>query len=153
MNDKAQYDLAMMYLLGHNTQVDKNLAFSWLDSASDLGNLDAKYNLALMYYQGDSIKTDVNKSAELLESAALKGHPGAIKNIGLIYMQLIQFDNAAKWLEINANNGDIHTYYLLAEVYCNQEKYIEAKKWAKKSIDAGNIEAQKLWKKHDLGKY
>ena len=153
MNSKAQYDLAMIYVLGQNTKINKSLAFSWLDSASDLGNKDAQYNLALMYYQGDSIKIDVKKSAELLESAAIKGHKGAIENIGLIYMQLIQFDKAEKWLKINANNGNTNSYYLLSEVYCNQEKYAQAKKWARKSLDAGHVEAEALWKKYNLEKY
>ena len=153
MNKRAQYDLAMMYLLGHNTNVNQSLAFSWMQSASDLGNVEALYNLALMYYQGNGTKQDVKKSAEILESAAIKGHKGAVKNIGIIYMQLLKFDKAEKWLKINANNGDINAYYLLTEVYCNQEKYTEAKKWAIKAIDAGHIETEELWKKNNLEKY
>lgn len=153
MNARAQYDLAMMYLSGHNTEIDKELALTWLDSAADLGDINAQYNLALMYYQGDSIDQNVTKSAELLESAALKGHKGAIQNIGLIYMQLIKFDKAVQWLTVNAHNGDTNAYYLLAEVYCNQKRYTNAKKWAQKAMDAGYPEAAELWKKHNLKKY
>ena len=153
MNARAQYDLAMAYLLGNNAQVDKKLAFTWLDSASDLGNADAQYNLALMYYQGDGVEQNVTKSTQLLQSAATQGHKGAIKNIGLVYMQNYQFDEAIEWLEINANDGDANAYYLLAEIYCGKEKFVDAKKWAAKAMEAGDVKAGELWKKYDLKSY
>jgi len=153
MDATAQYDLAMMYLSGHYVKQDLNLAFTWLGSSADLGNANAQYNLALMYYKGDFTDQNVTKAAELLESAALQAHQGAIKNIGIVYMQLIKFDKALKWLKINAQSGDTNSYYLLAEVYCNQENFSEAKTFAKKSIESGNVYAKKLWDKYELSKY
>jgi TPR repeat protein len=68
-------------------------------------------------------------------------------------MQLLKFDKAIPWLEKNANNGDVNAYYLLAEAYCNEEKFKDAKKWAQKSIDNGNSDAVELYKKFNLDKY
>ena len=149
----AQYDLGMMYLSGYNVEKNSIAAFNWLRSASELDHADAEYNLALMYYNGDGVDLNVTASVELLEKAAKQGHIGATQNIGRIYMQLLKFDNALYWLEINAQAGDKEAYYLLAEIYAGQEKFTKAKKWAKKSILNGNIAASELWKKYDLEKY
>ena len=68
-------------------------------------------------------------------------------------MQIIKFDKASKWLEINAKDGDKEAYYLLAEIYCEQSKFKQAKKWAKKSIEDGNPKASELYEKYKLKKY
>jgi len=68
-------------------------------------------------------------------------------------MQLLKFDKAIQWLKVNAHNGDTNAYYLLAEAYCQQEKFEDAKIWAKKSIKAGNVDAIKLYEKYNLEKY
>ena len=113
MNAQAQYDLGMMYLGGHNVKQDSKLAFTWLDSSSNLGHLDANYNEALMYYEGDIIDRNVTKSLQLLEMAASGGHKKSIANIGRIYMQELKFDKAKKWLKVNAQDGDTEAQNLL----------------------------------------
>jgi hypothetical protein len=68
-------------------------------------------------------------------------------------MQLLKFEEASKWLEKNAANGDDSAYYFLAEVYCQLEEFKKAKEWAQKAIDIGNKEAKLLYEKHELQKY
>lgn len=146
----AQYDLAMMYLSGQNVKEDHKEAFKWLEKASKQDNLNAKYNMAFMYYKGDSVDSNVSKTALLLDDIAKKGHQGAKANVGRIYLQLLKFDKAIYWLEKNANDGDNEACYLLAEIYCSEGKYKEAKPWAKKAIDSGNLTAKELWSKYKL---
>jgi TPR repeat protein len=149
-DSRAQYDLAMMYFDGYNIKQNHKKAFKWLSKSSDLNNTKAKYNLALMYYNGDSTDMNVTKTAVLLDEIALKGHKLAKENVGRIYMQLLKFDKAIYWLKQNAKNNDKEAYYLLAEIYCSQGKYKEAKPWAKKAMDSGNLTAKELWDKYKL---
>jgi len=151
-NANAQYDLGMKYLSGYGVNKDAKKAFDLLTKSSNLSNINAQYNLALMYYNGDTVDQNVTKTAELLDKAAVQGHKGAIQNIGRIYMQLLKFDKASKWLEINAQEGDDSSYFL-AEIYCELEKFKQAKKWAKKAMDTGNKDAEGLWQKYRLEKY
>ncbi len=150
---RAQYDLGMFYLQGNHVTQNYKAALQWLQKASAQGYPDAQYNLALMYYRGDATDQNVTKTAELLEQAAQQGHKGAIANIGRIYMQLLDFENAALWLEKNALNNDTEAYYLLAEIYCAQEKFAQAKQWAQKAKEHGNAQAEALWKKYRLQEY
>jgi len=154
LNDAiAQYDLGMMYLSGYIVDKDSIAAFNWLTSASQQNHIEAEYNLALMYYNGDGVDINATASVELLDRAAKKGHIKATKNIGRIYMKLLKFEDALYWLEINAQAGDKEAYYLLAEIYTEQEEFAKAKIWAKKSILNGNVAASELWKKYNLEKY
>jgi len=115
-NSNALLDLGIMYLIGKDTHKDVKKAFEYLTKSSQLKNSEAQFNLALMYYNGDGVDANVSKSAELLESAANSGNKKAIKNVGRIYMQLLKFENAKKWLEINAKNGDKEAQSLLKEI-------------------------------------
>ncbi len=150
---RAQYDLGMFYLQGNHVHQDIDEAFLWLEKAAAQDYADAQYNLALMYYRGDATDQNITKTAQLLERAAQQGHQGAIANVGRIYMQLLDFEHAVVWLEKNAFNHDQEAYYLLAEIYCEQEKFSQAKQWAKKSKDSGNAQAEILWKKYHLQDY
>lgn len=95
---------------------DFKKALKLLNQEIKTGDATAEYNLALMYYRGDGVEQNLTKSAELLESSAQKGYKRAIENVGRIYMQLLQFDKAKKWLQINANNGDKSAQELLKSI-------------------------------------
>ncbi len=153
MNAVAQYDLGMMYLSGTNIEQNSKLAFSWLDSSSDLGNPNAQFYLAIMHYKGDATDINATRSVDLLKLSALQGNEKAKRNIGRIYMQLLRFDEALAWLLDDAKAGDTGAYYLLGEIYCEKEEWIEAKKWVAKAKLAGNKNAPALWKKYNLDKY
>ena len=128
-------------------------AFEILSKEAQQGNANSQYNLALMYYNGLGVEQNISKSLELLESAAQAGHKKAIANIGRIYMQVVDFDHAVKWLQLNAVKGDATAAYLLAEIYVEKGSFTEAKQWAKKAIDAGNNEALLLWQQYHLARY
>jgi len=150
----AQYDLGMFYLRG-DSGVSKDLAkaHDYLTKASDGGNIEAKYNLALMYYNGDGVNPDINKAATLLEEAAKLNHPLAKANIGKILAQQLKFEDAIKWLEINASEGDSSSYFPLAQLYIELEDFKSAKKWAYKALETKEQEARLLIKEHNLDSY
>jgi len=152
-NATAQYDLGMFYLKGNNVKQDYKKAATWLDSSSNLGNTDARFNLALMYYKGEGVDENTTKSAELLDSAATNGHILAKQNIGRLYMRLLKFDKAIAWLTLNAKDGDIEAFYLLAEIYVSKEELKEAAYWADRAMAQHNLKAKELWDKYNLEDY
>ena len=152
-NATAQYDLGMFYLKGNNVAQDYKQAATWLDSSAKLGNTDAQFNLALMYYKGEGVDENTTKSAELLDAAATNGHIHAKQNIGRLYMRLLKFDKAIAWLTLNAKEGDVEAFYLLAEIYVSKEEFKEAAYWADRAIAKHDLKAQELWDKYKLGDY
>ncbi|WP_457746125.1 tetratricopeptide repeat protein [Sulfurimonas sp.] len=138
-----------MALANHNYKK----AFELLSKEAKSGDAEAQYNLALMYYMGDGVEQNVSMSAKLLDRSAKAGFRAAKDNVGRIYMQLLKFNEALPWLLENATNGDRGAYYLLAEIYVEQENFKEAKKWAYKAIKAGNSDAKLLWNKYNLERY
>ncbi len=148
-----KFDLGMQYLLGKGVQQDKKKALTYLQEAAKMGSAEAQYNLALIYYLGDGVKQDTKKSLDLLEKSANQGYKKAVENVGRIAMQLIQFDKALHWLKINANNGDIKSNYLIAEIYITKEDFPNAKIYAKKAIDSGDSDAKLLWQEYKLSNF
>jgi len=146
----AQYDMAMMYLGGYNFDQDYKQALFWLERSSDLGNRDAQYNLALMYYQGDGVDINVTKTALYLEQSAKQGHQKAKQLVGRIYMQILDFDKAIEWLNINADEGDAEAIYLLSEIYCSKGNYSESQKYKERAIELNYPEAESLTCKEAL---
>ena len=44
-------------------------------------------------------------------------------------------------------------YYLLGEIYCEEEMFDKAKEWTTKAIESGNLDAKELWEKCNLAKH
>ncbi len=152
-NGENDFKKGMNYLLGIDVKQDKTKAFEYLSKASDSNHSEASYNLALMYYLGDGVEQNVSMSAKLLDASAKAGYKKAIDNVGKIYMQLLKFDKAIEWLKVNAKDGDTQANYLLAEIYTQKDDLKDAKIYAKKAIDNGNLDAIKLWDDYNLSNY
>ncbi len=79
---QAMFKVASMCEFGFNYQ-SADMARSWYQKASALGDLDATYSLALMYLNGVGGKRDVKRAYEGLGEAARLGHQPSIDKLAL----------------------------------------------------------------------
>ena len=61
-DDKAQYNLGIMYNKGLGVPVDKNEAFSWFFLSANQGNILANYALGHAYLKGSGINKNYKLS-------------------------------------------------------------------------------------------
>ena len=84
-DDKAQYNLGIMYKNGLGVPVDKNKAFAWLFLSAEQGNTLANYALGHAYYKGEGITLNYQLAFKAYKTAVLLGYPVAKINMGNMY--------------------------------------------------------------------
>ena len=83
--DKAIFNLAVIYDNGYGVKADKTKALYYYNIASDMNNEFAMYNLGWMYQVGENLNKDAVKAFELYSKSAEKGHPQATFNLANMY--------------------------------------------------------------------
>ena len=83
--DKAIFNLAVIYDNGYGVRADKTKALYYYNIASEMNNEFAMYNLGWMYQVGENLNKDAVKAFELYTKSAEKGHPQAIFNLANMY--------------------------------------------------------------------
>ena len=83
--DKATFNLAVIYDNGYGVKADKTKALYYYNIASEMNNEFAMYNLGWMYQVGENLNKDVVKAFELYSKSAEKGHPQATFNLANMY--------------------------------------------------------------------
>jgi len=83
--DKAIFNLAVIYDNGYGVKADKTKALYYYNIASEMNNEFAMYNLGWMYQAGENLNKDAVKAFELYSKSAEKGHPQATFNLANMY--------------------------------------------------------------------
>lgn len=137
-NDKAQYNIGILYMKGLGVEKNEKTAFIWFKRASSNGNTDAMYNLGMMYNQGRVIYRSPKDAFQWWKKAAELGNAAAQFNLGVVYVygRSVGQDTseALKWWKKAAQQGNkdakeaLHRVYSegLFDVPANPQ---EAKRW------------------------
>ena len=84
-DDKAQYNLGVMYKKGLGVLVDHNEAFAWFFLSSNQGNILANYALGHSYYKGSGVQKNYQLALRSFEYAGIRGHPTSRLLLGNMY--------------------------------------------------------------------
>lgn len=106
-NSKAQYDLAMSYLLGMGVGQDAAAAQKYLEQAADAGNRDARFELGRQLIDLDSdFAHDFDKGHKLLLEAAENGNAEAMEELYHYYSYCeVDKERSIYWAEQAVNHG------------------------------------------------
>ena len=86
-DDKAQYNVAMMYASGKGLKASHSEAMRWYEKAAKQDNADAQYNLAQLYHSmGDKDPHAYEKAKYWYEKAVENGIKQAYNNLASFYM-------------------------------------------------------------------
>ena len=100
-DDKAQYNLGIMYKKGLGVPVNNNEAFSWFFLSANQGNILANYALGHSYLKGSGIKQNYKLALKAFKYSALREHPTSRLLIGNMYYQgqgvIVNYSRAFLW--------------------------------------------------------
>ena len=100
-DDKAQYNLGIMYKKGLGVPVNNNEAFSWFFLSANQGNILANYALGHSYLKGLGIKQNYKLALKAFKYSALREHPTSRLLIGNMYYQgqgiIVSYSRAFLW--------------------------------------------------------
>lgn len=114
---RAQYQLYFRYSLGDGVKQDQETANRWLQQAAGNGDADAQYWLGELYYDGGSgFGKDRAAAFMWLEKAAAQGGRGEQSHVGWRYYSNGDYDNARRWLQKAADQGDSTAKFYLKKI-------------------------------------
>lgn len=149
----AQYTLGYRYLAGEGMPKDTRKAAEWLQKATDNGDAKAKTLIGILYYVGDGVQKDLSKAESYLAPGADAGDKLAQNYLGNLYFDQKRFQDALRYFEASANQGEKRAQYALGVMYANglgvETDYVEAEKWYRKAAAQGHEDAIKVVKKID----
>lgn len=137
-DDKAQYNLGILYQKGLGVEKNPKTAFIWYKRASANGNTDAMYNLAIMYNKGRVIYRSPKDAVKWWRKAAELGNADAQFNLGVEYFygRKIGKDvpKAIMWWKKSAHQGHKSARAALYKtfnegLYSIEKNPQEAKRW------------------------
>lgn len=141
----AMYELGLAYheeKYGIKKNYDKAIEL-W--KCASAGNYNAKFRLALHYYYHPEIQDDYRKFLELIVAAAEAGVVEAQVFYGMECEELEYYEDAYRWINTAANNGDktaikkVGDFYALGR-YVDKD-YETAIEYYNKSIELGEVSA------------
>lgn len=72
-DERAQYNIGLMYEHGYGVPEDQSKAFKWYRRAAERGAVPAQYNLGLMYVSGLAVAKDMVEAYKWFHVAAMAG--------------------------------------------------------------------------------
>jgi tetratricopeptide (TPR) repeat protein len=121
---EAQYHLGMFYNNGVGTGKDINQAFTWFEKSAMSGDPLGSYKLGC-YYAGQGHGVVKNDSARALKYklvAAESGYALAQFDVARIYYENGEIEEALRWFNKAADQGDPESFYVLFSIYFYGEK-------------------------------
>lgn len=83
--DLAQYNLAILYFMGHGVEQNYATAFSWTKAAAEQGHLNAQLNLGALYYNGTGTEINLEQALLWYTAAAESQQSDAQYNLATMY--------------------------------------------------------------------
>ena len=84
-DDRAQYNLGIMYKKGLGVLINNNEAFGWFFLSAEQGNILANYALGNSYNKGEGVKKNYPLAYKAFKYASLREHPLSKINLGAMY--------------------------------------------------------------------
>ena len=114
---QAQYELFWRSRYGYGIEKNQETANRWLQQAAGNGDADAQYWLGERYYDGGSgFGKDRAAAFMWLEKAAAQGGRGEQCHVGWRYYSNGDYDNARRWLQKAADQGDSTAKFYLKKI-------------------------------------
>ena len=120
-DNRADFELGVMYLYGRGIPLDDGKAFNSFEKAAKKGNLGGVFMLGRMYIEGIGTKQDKDKAIAVYTKAADAGKPFFQYLLGEYYADGVfvskDMDKALALLEKAAEGGSGYAALRLAEIY------------------------------------
>lgn len=131
--------LGIMYYQGIGTAIDLKEAYRIAKIGAEYEDPEAMALLARMYREGKGVSKSLIDSFEWQKKAAEKGFVSSFIWLGVMYEDGLgtskDVNEAITWYK-KANDNDVpNAPMMLCQAYYTQEDYVEAKKWADKTIN------------------
>ena len=132
-DDKAQYNLGIMYKKGLGVPVNNNEAFGWFFLSANQGNILANYALGHAYLKGSGIKKNYKSALRAFKYAALREHPSSRLIIGNMYYQgqgvIVSYPRAFLWWSLaqDLNIGGASQNIDMIKKKMSKDQYSKAK--------------------------
>ena len=131
--------LGIMYYQGIGTAIDLKEAYRIAKIGAEYEDPKAMALLARMYREGKGVSKSIIDSFEWQKKAAEKGFVSSFIWLGVMYEDGLgtskDVNEAITWYK-KANDNDVpNAPMMLCQAYYTQEDYVEAKKWADKTIN------------------
>jgi len=81
-DERAQYNIGLMYEHGRGVPKDPHRAFKWYQRAAERGAVPAQHNLGTMYAAGVAVKKDLVQAYKWFHIAAVAGFGLAVDALG-----------------------------------------------------------------------
>ena len=129
-DDKAQYNLGIMYNKGLGVPVDKNEAFSWFFLSANQGNVLANYALGHAYLKGSGINKNYKLAFKSFKISTLSEHPTSRLMFGNMYYHgqgvAVSYPKAFLWWRLaeDLNIGGARQNINMIKKKMTREQYI-----------------------------
>ncbi|ESQ93582.1 hypothetical protein ABAC460_00505 [Asticcacaulis sp. AC460] len=129
---------------------DGDAAIAWYEKAASAGNIEATRKLGIAYATGRGRnEPDPAKALPPLEIAAKASDPEAQLYLGQVLIALTRYEEAITWLTRAGEAGQARAWYVLGEMYYQQQTVDQdidkAFGYYGKGAEAGNNEAQLMY--------
>lgn len=165
-DQRAQYNLGMMYLNGKGVAQDYSQAVVWFKKMVDLGNYTegvagvrkaaelgsarAQDTLGMMYGNGQGVTLDFVQAVQWFRKAAEQGDSNAQCHLGISYEKGFgvtqDYSQAVDWYMKAAEQGAQYGQYRIGKMYAKgigvNQDYSKAADWYTKSAKQGSYWAQ-----------
>lgn len=118
-NAEAYENLGVAYLQGIGVVEDEMMGKAYIDTAAQMGRVQAQFYLALCYMNGWGCTVDSNIAILQLEKAAGQGYIRAMNTLGDIYESRHEYKTAVKYYQQAVELGSLEGYCNMG--WCYQE--------------------------------
>lgn len=115
----AYYQLGVVTIQGLGCPNDENLGKAYLDTAANLGDVEAMYSLGQCYLNGIGCNVDTNTAIFWLEKSADNAKIQAINKLGDVYQAQGDFKNSVLYYEKGVAAGSLESYCNMG--YCYEQ--------------------------------
>eukprot|EP01125_Pyxidicula_operculata_P000333 TRINITY_DN10385_c0_g1_i1.p1 TRINITY_DN10385_c0_g1~~TRINITY_DN10385_c0_g1_i1.p1 ORF type:complete len:336 (+),score=66.77 TRINITY_DN10385_c0_g1_i1:33-1040(+) len=146
---EANNYLGIIFTYGIGVTRNYVLALQHLNTAVEMGHLEAHVNLAQMHLNGWGTTRSAWESAKLLTRASEKGNRKAQCLIGIMYRDGVGVNKneklAKKWLQRSAEQGETLAMYCFGKYLLEKEEdtdWMTVMDWLSRASKQGNIDGE-----------
>jgi len=150
-NERAQFNLGLIYSNGWGVAQDYYEAVRWWKLAAQQGTAEAQFNLGVVYVKGEGVAQDDKEAVRWFQLAAQQGLGQAQSNLGFMYSKgqgVAQDDKeAVRLYQLAAQQGFAGAQSNLGEMYAKGQGVAqdnkEAVNWWRLAAAQGDADAKK----------